>query len=187
MRSISTTSVHHPLHSKRRVIAVPFGTARFLAAFEGIEGGFAIGSSIMIALLIAGLDTRTVLITSVISIMVSGFNTASVKYSSEHYLDQIDGREKKSALKHYLIPAAIEFVMYVALSLVTITPLLLGFDTVTTIIVSTVITASMLFVAGLWRSYLLHAHRLRDAIETAVLGMGIIGIGAFSGIILNSL
>src|SRR5690349_14119942 len=96
MLKITPASKHHPLHSKRRNVKLPLGTQRFLAAFEGIEGGFAVGASIVLALAMGGLERHLLLTTAIVSIVVSGFNSASVKYSSEHYLDELDGREKQS-------------------------------------------------------------------------------------------
>ena len=75
---VASTSHHHPLHHRRRTLNVPLGAQRFLAAFEGFEGGFAIGASIIVGLSFAGLDRRLLLTTALISIIVNGFNTASV-------------------------------------------------------------------------------------------------------------
>lgn len=187
MLRINSTSKHHPLHSRRRSVKLPFGAQRFLAAFEGIEGGFAIGASIVVALSVAGLELHLLLATAIVSIVVSGFNSASVKYSTEHYLDELDGREKKSAYKHYFIPSFIEFICYVFLSLLSILPLLIVSNTPLAIGSSVFITLLMLFWAGVWRGYMLHMNTLRDGIETAALGLGIIVIGLASGVIVNSL
>ncbi len=166
---------------------LPLGTQRFLAAFEGIEGGFAIGASIIVGLTIAGLDRRLMLTTAVISIIVSGFNSASVKYSSEHYLDELDGREKRSALRHYFVPSLIEFVCYMVLSLFAVLPLFFVENLVVAVAVSVIATLCMLFVAGLWRGYMLRMNGVRDGIETALLGGGIIIVGLLSGLVVHSL
>jgi VIT1/CCC1 family predicted Fe2+/Mn2+ transporter len=187
MHKISSTSRHHPLHSRRRVLHLPFGTRAFLAAFEGIEGGFAVAASVIVALSIAGLERRLLLITAMVSIIVSGFNSASVKYSSEHYLDELDGREKKSAIRHYFVPSLIEFVCYVVLSLVALSPLFLVTDLSWAIGSSVALTLLMLFMAGVWRGYLLHMNRLRDGVETMLLGAGIIVVGLISGFVVHSL
>lgn len=187
MLKINPTSKHHPLHTRRRAVKLPLGTQRFLAAFEGIEGGFAIGASIVVALSVAGLEKRLLLITAVVTIIVNGFNTASVKYSTEHYLDELDGREKKSALKHYFVPSLIEFVCYLVLSLLSVLPLVLIDNVALAIGTSVSITLLLLFWAGVWRGYMLHMNTLRDGIETAALGFGIITIGLVSGVIVNSL
>lgn len=187
MLKITASSRHHPLNSRRRVIRVPFGAQRLLAALEGIEGGFAIGSSIIVALSLAGLDRRHLLTTAIITIIVSGFNSASVKYSSEHYLDELDGREKRSSFRHYFAPALIEFICYFALSFIAVLPLVFVGNLMTAIAVSVAITLVMLFIAGFWRGYILRMNRFRDGLETALLGLGIILIGLISGVIVNSL
>ena len=184
---ISATSKHHPLYARRRSIVVPMGAQRFLAAFEGFEGGFAIGSSIVVALALAGLDLHLLLVTAVVSIVVNGFNNASLKYSSEHYLDELDGREKRSPFREYFLPALIEFISYFAISFVSIVPLLLINDIHVAVWMSVIITLVILFAAGYFRAFMLHAPRMRDAIETALLGAGIIIVGVISGIILKIL
>lgn len=187
MQKITPSSKHHPLHTRRRSLNLPFGRTRFLAAFEGIEGGFAIGASIVVALSFAGIDRRLLFITALVSIIVSGFNSASVKYSSEHYLDELDGREKKNAFRHYFIPSFIEFFCYFAISLVTVLPLIFVSDTTVAVITTTCITLLLLFVAGFWRGFMLHTNGLRDGIETIALGIGIVMVGLISGLVINSL
>ncbi|MES2876165.1 MAG: hypothetical protein V4678_01715 [Patescibacteria group bacterium] len=187
MLKIAPSSKHHPLHSRRRSVRLPLGTQRFLAAFEGIEGGFAIGASIVLALAISGLERDLLLTTAIVSIIVTGFNSASVKYSSEHYLDELDGREKRSAFRHYFIPSLIEFACYLLLSLLSVLPLVLIDDIATAIGLTIVITLSLLFGAGVWRGYIVRMNGLRDGVETVVLGTGIIIVGLLSGLIVNSL
>ena len=182
---VASTSHHHPLHHRRRTLNVPLGAQRFLAAFEGFEGGFAIGASIIVGLSFAGLDRRLLLTTALISIIVNGFNTASVKYSSEHYLDEIDGREKRSPFRHYFMPAFIEFIAYFTISFVSIIPLMFIADTMTAILWSCITTLIILFAAGWWRAFMLHMPRWRDALETTILGGGIILVGFVSGYILH--
>lgn len=184
---ISSNSAHHPLHARRRHLKVPLGAQRLLAAFEGFEGGFAIGSSVIVALALAGTDRHLLLVTVVISIIVNGFNNASVKYSSEHYLDELDGREKKSAFRHYFIPSLIEFVCYFAISFLSIIPLLFIDDTFAAVSLSVVLTMMILFAAGYWRGYLLQMSRWRDAVETVLLGLGIIFVGLISGYVIQLL
>lgn len=187
MLKISPASKHHPLHSRRRTVQMPLGTQRFLAAFEGIEGGFAVGASIVLALAISGMDRRLLLTTALVSIIVSGFNSASVKYSSEHYLDELDGREKRSATNHYLIPAVIEFVCYLLLSLLSVLPLIFIDNIATAVGLTVVATLVLLFAAGVWRGFMVRMNGLRDGVETVVLGVGIIAVGFVSGLIVNSL
>lgn len=184
---ISSTSKHHPLHSRRRKITLPLGAQRFLAAFEGFEGGFAIGTSIVIALSFTSHSRTTLLLTAIISIVVNGFNNASVKYSSEHYLDELDGREVRHRFKNYFAPAFIEFIAYFAISFLTIIPLLVIHDTVLAIVYSTASTLVLLAAAGFWRAHMLHMPRLRDALETLLLGAGIMAVGVVSGLIVYAL
>lgn len=187
MLKISADSTHHPLHRRRRNLKIPLGTQRFLAAFEGIEGGFAVGASILVALSIAGLDKEILLMTVVVSIVVSGFNSASVKYSSEHYLDELDGREKRDTFRHYFIPSAIEFLCYVILSLFCVLPILVIPSQTLAVVATVAVTLLLLFCAGAWRGYVLRMNIIKDGIETASLGFGITAIGLISGIIVNSL
>ena len=187
MLKINPSSKHHPAHARRRALEVPFGTGRLLAMFEGIEGGFAIGSSIVVALSVAGLQKDLLLLTAVISIVVSGFNSASVKYSSEHYLDELDGHEKRSPLRHYFIPAFLEFICYVILSLLAVLPLIIIDHIPSAVGLSVALTLIMLFLAGAWRGYILRMNSFRDGFETVLLGAGIIVIGFISGLVVNSL
>lgn len=181
---IASTSPHHPLRHRRRSLRLPLGTQRFLAAFEGFEGGFAIGASIMIGLSFANLGRDLLLTTVVISIIVNGFNSASVKYSSEHYLDELDGREKRSPFKHYFVPALIEFIAYFAISFISVLPLLLLGDISVAIAWSCALTLLLLFAAGWWRAFMLRMPRWRDACETTILGVGIIAVGYLAGYIM---
>ena len=178
---ISSASKHHPLHSRRRMVRLPLNAQRFLAAFEGLEGGFAIGASVLVALSFAELDRSVLLASVVVTIIVNGFNNASVKYSSEHFLDELDGREKRSALKHYFIPSLIEFVSYFAISFISIVPLLLIDDLTKAVALSVLITLVILYTAGYWRAYMLQMPSRRDAVETLALGAGIILVGLISG------
>lgn len=182
---INSLSKHHPLHNRRRPIRIPLGAERFLAAFEGFEGGFAIGASIVVALSFSGLSRNVLLVTAIISIIVNGFNNASVKYSSEHYLDELDGREKKNAYRYYFIPAMIEFVSYFAISFISIIPLAFVTDTKLAIWMSVIITLVILYAAGYWRAYMLRMPTHRDALETTLLGGGIVLVGLLSGYIIH--
>jgi hypothetical protein len=169
------------------MIQVPFGTQRFLAAFEGFEGGFAIGASIVVALSFTNLSLEILLATAIITIIVNGFNNSSVKYSSEHYLDELDGREKRNAFRSYFIPSLIEFVSYFAISFISIIPLMVLRDKSTAITLSVIITLTILYAAGYWRAYMLQMPRHRDAVETVILGGGIILVGLVSGYCLHLL
>lgn len=166
---------------------MPWGTQRFLAAFEGFEGGFAIGASVVVALSSAELERHVLLTTAILSIIVNGFNSASVKYSSEHYLDELDGRETKNTFRYYFVPAMIEFLAYFAISFVSVVPLFTITDTFVAVGLSVGVTLVLLFSAGYWRGFMLRISPFRDALETMLLGAGIIALGAISGLVLHSL
>lgn len=183
---IASTSTHHPLHKQRRRLQIPLGAQRFLAAFEGFEGGFAIGTGIVVALSFAGIHRDILLFTAIISIIVNGFNSASMKYTSEHYMDELDGREKKNEFRYYFLPAFIEFVAYFAISFFAIVPLFLLTNTLHAIWLTVLVTLVLLFGAGYLRGYMLQTSRWRDALEATVLGAGIILVGLVSGYILHS-
>ena len=181
---ISSASKHHPLHHQRRAVKLPLGAERFLAAFEGLEGGFAIGASILVALSFTGLERPVLLASVIVAVIVNGFNNASVKYSSEHFLDELDGREKRSAFRHYFIPSLIEFISYFAISFVSIIPLLLIANLTWAVAISVAITLVILYLAGYWRAFMLRMPTQRDALETMLLGFGIIVVGLISGYVI---
>lgn len=184
---ITSTSQHHPAHRQRRNLHLSLGTQRFLAVFEGLEGGFAISTSIVAGLYFANMPQHILVTTIVVSVLVNGFNAASVKYSSEHYLDELDGREKRSPFRHYFIPALIEFLVYLTISMTTLVPLLLIPNTALAIGALTLSNLSILFAAGWWRGYMVRLHPWRDAFETCLLGAGIIAVGAIAGWLLYSI
>lgn len=173
------------LHLLRKQVDLPFGAQRFLALLEGIEGGFAIGASVVVGLSFAHLDHRLLVISAVISILVNGFNSAAVKYSSEHYGDELDGHEKRSAFKNYFIPSAIEFLAYFIISFITLIPLLLLSDTRLSLILTSLATLIMLFAAGYWRGYLLGFHPAKDGFEMVLLGVAIILVGGGTGYVMH--
>lgn len=181
---IFLTSKYHPLHNKRRQIRIPFGASKFLAVFEGLEGGFAIGSSIVVALSLSIQSQKILLLSALVSIVVNGFNNASVKYSSEHYLDELDGREVKHKFRQYFAPSILEFIAYFVISFVSVIPLIVISDVKLAVLVNVAITLLILFLAGFWRGYILQMSKLRDAIETFLLGLGIIVFGAITGLII---
>jgi len=77
------------------------------------------------------------------------------------------------------------------LSFISVVPLLVVPDIRLAVVACVVLTVALLFVAGYVRAYMLRAGRFRDgvetAVETAVLGGGIILVGLVSGLIVNSL
>ncbi len=178
---IQTATRRRTLREKRKRLRLPLGAERLLALLEGLEGGFAIGASVVVGLSFANLDRRVLLVSAAIGILVNGFNNAAVKYSSEHYADELDGREKHHPLHHYLIPAAIEFGAYFAVGLITVLPLIFIPQLYAAITLCSLITLTMLFAAGYWRGFLMHLHPARDGIEMMFLGACIIVIGALTG------
>jgi len=180
---------HHRklLRTKRHELHLPFGAQRFLAILEGLEGGFAVGASVVVGLSFAQPSTHVLLVSAAISILVNGFNSAAVKYSSEHYDDELDGHEKRHALRHYLAPSAIEFFAYFAISFITILPLILIDQRIVAVTVCCLITVVMLFFAGYWRGYLMRLHPLKDGLEMMTLGLCIIAVGATTGYLLHLL
>lgn len=185
---VHTATYLRELRRKRRQVRLRFGSEKFLALFEGIEGGFAIGAGLIAGLAFATDDRQLLLTTAVISLLVSGFNSSTVKYASEHYADELDGKEKQDPAKYYLTPAMYEFLAYAAVSVITVLPLLLIGDIIYAVLTSIAITLSTLFAAGYWRGYLMNRrHGLRDGIELLSLGLVIILIGAMSGYALHQL
>ena len=166
---------------------IPFGAERFLAVFEGIEGGFAIGAGVIAGMSFAGVSREILIMTAILSIIVNGYNSASVKYSSEHYIDELDGREEKNPFRDYFLPAAIQFTSYIVISVISIIPLFLMDSVNHAVIYSCVITVVILLVAGYYRAAILNMPRWRDAFEIAILGAGIIFVGFSSGWIIHVL
>ncbi len=169
------------LREKRRNLHLPLGAQRLLALLEGLEGGFAIGASVIVGLSFANLDRRVLLISAAVGILVNGFNNASVKYSSEHYADELDGREKHHPLHHYLMPAVIEFIAYFAVGFITLLPLIFVPQLYLAITLCCMSTLALLFAAGYWRGYLMRMHPGKDGVEMMFLGACIIFVGGLTG------
>lgn len=169
--------------NKRRV---PFGSNNFLSILEGVEGGFAIFVGLIIGLMFEGVSRDLLILTAAISIIVSAFNSSAVRYSSEHYLDELDGHEKHHRFRSYFIPSLIEFVSYVCVSIIALLPLLLVHPIELAVVYCAVLTLAILFAAGWYRGHLLNRrHSFRDGLEVMLLGLLIIGIGALSGWLLT--
>lgn len=182
---IQTAARKRLLRKKRHRIHLPLGAQRLLALFEGLEGGFAIGASIIAGLSFANLDRRVLIISAAISILVNGFNNSTVKYSSEHYEDELDGREKRNTFRFYFMPAAIEFLSYIIIGIAVLLPLLFVDNLYVAIVLCSIFTLIMLFAAGYWRGYLMRLHPIKDGMEMMLLGAGIILVGALTGYVLN--
>jgi len=167
---------------------IPFGADNFLSVLEGFEGGFAIFAGIIIGLSFEGVDRRLLIITAGISIIVNAVNASAVRYSSEHYIDELDGQENRKWLSGYFVPAVIEFLVYGIASIISILPLLFIESDFLAVVAMTGVTLFLLFAIGWYRgNLLLGIHRVRDGIEVAGLGLLIITMGAGSGWLLSHL
>ena len=171
-------------HTKRRI---PLGADNFLSVLEGIEGGFAIFVGIVAGLYFQNISHDLLIVTGVVGLVVNAFNACAVRYTSEHYLDELDGHEKRHKLHAYFIPALIEFTTYALVSLIAVVPLLLIRDSLTAIVLTGLITVLILFFAGAYRGKLLGRHAVRDGFELAWIGLAIIGVGTISGWLLSYL
>lgn len=181
-----TPRIRKHLRHRRERSGLPLGAQKFLSLLEGVEGGFAISTGIVAGLSFADITSRRVLmITAGISILVNGFNAAAVKYASEHYEDELDGHEKKHAFRAYFAPAALEFGAYFIISCLTLLPLIIFPRHIEAVIWCTTLTLIVLYIAGLWKGYLLRKHPVRDGIELASIGLLIIAVGALSGFVLS--
>lgn len=173
--------------SKHPRKSIPFGADNFLSVLEGVEGGFAIFVGIIAGLYFQNISPTLLAVTGIISLIVNAFNASSVRYASQHYLDELDGHEKHSKFHAYFVPAFIEFVTYVVVSFIAVLPLLLIRDTFTALVLTSFVTLTILFMAGWYRGSLLGRHALRDGVELAGLGLAIIAVGAGAGWVLAGL
>lgn len=168
---------------------MPFGPTNFLSVFQGIEGGFAIFSGIVLGLSFGEVSRQTLVASAVISIVVSALNSATVRFSSEHYLDELDGHEARNKrFQRYFVPAALEFVAYTAVSLLALVPLLIVNDLQLALLWMCLATSVLLFVAGWYRGHLLaKRHAIADGFEVLCGGAIIMLAGALSGWALTSI
>lgn len=176
----SVHQYHH--HRKRRHL--PLGLSGFLSFLEGVESGFAITAGILLGLSFQ-LSSRHLLITTAcLTIIVNAVNSASVKYASEHTLDELDGREKHKVILNSLSPALVQFVTHVFVAGLILLPAII-FPLDNGIMISLLLTLVLLGWAGWYRGTTLHSHPLRDALETIFLGVLIMGTGALAGWMLS--
>ncbi len=171
----------------RKKPKLPFGSDRFQAAFEGIEGGFAVGASVMAGLSFADLSREVLVTTAFITLLVNGFNSASVRYSSAHYMDELDGKETRYPFRDYFIPSLVQFLAYAVIGLVSLLPVLLMTNLHEAVFYSCIITLIILLIAGYWRAKLLSMPKWRDGLELSMLGLGIILVGFLSGWVVHVL
>lgn len=169
-------------HRRRHI---PSGPDNFLSVLEGIEGGFAIFTGIVAGLSFQVQNHRLLVITGLISILVSGFNSSTVRYSTQHYLDELDGVEKRNKFHNYTLPALVEFLAYFLVSLIVLLPLVFIQSTLVAVMACIALTLSILFAAGYYRGWLLKTHPVKDAFELSLIGLAIISVGAASGYLLS--
>lgn len=160
---------------------IPLGADNFLSVLEGIEGGFAIFIGIVAGLYFQNISHDLLIVTGVIGLIVNAFNSSAVRYASQHYVDELDGHEKRHKFRAYFIPALVEFLTYLVVSLLAVVPLVLIHDSFVAISLTIVFTMVILFLAGWYRGHLLGRHEIRDGLELAGLGISIILVGTFAG------
>lgn len=138
---------------KRRIRHKPtaYENDLFLSLIEGLEGGFAIFAGIVIGLYLNGATRNLLIITALISILVNAVNAATIRYSTEHYIDELDGREKPSAYHYYFIPAMVEFIVYFGISSLAVIPLLFSPTLLQGILTMIGICLVILFIGGFVR------------------------------------
>lgn len=171
----------------RRVRKVPLGVDNFLSVLEGIEGGFAILGGVIVGLSFTTHNRDILTVVAIITMVVNAFNSSAIRYSSQHYMDEIDGREKKDTWRFYFLPALTEFIVYLLVCGLVILPLV-AFPSVQAGIAWAIFTTIfILFTAGYYRGRLLRTHPVRDGMELSLLGAMIIFVGGLAGYILASM
>lgn len=166
---------------------VPFGADNFLSILDGVEGGFAIFIGIVAGLYFQKIEHDLLIITGIIGLIVTAFNSSAVRFSTQHYLDELDGHEKRHKFRAYVVPALLEFLTYGLVSFLAVIPLLVLDDTRGAILLTIGLTLAILFAAGVYRGRLLGRHMIRDGFELALLGGAIIIIGAAAGWLIASM
>ena len=166
---------------------IPFGADNFLSILDGVEGGFAIFVGIVAGLYFQRIDHDLLIITGIIGLIVNAFNSSAVRYASQHYMDELDGHEKRHKFRAYFVPALVEFLTYAVVSFIAVIPLLLLEDSVKAIGLTVILTLIILFAAGAYRGKILGRHAIRDGFELAGLGIAIILVGATAGWIIAAL
>ncbi len=166
---------------------IPLGADNFLSVLEGLEGGFAIFVGIIAGLYFQDIDHDLLVITGLIGLIVNAFNASAVRYASQHYVDELDGHEKRHKFKAYFVPALVEFLTYGLVSLIAVVPLLVIEDSLSAIMLTSLITLVILYLAGWYRGRLFGRHAVRDGLELAGLGVAIILVGAIAGWLLAGL
>lgn len=164
---------------------IPSGPDNFLSVLEGMQGGFAVFTGIIAGLSFQVKSHDLLLVTGLITILVSAFNSSVVRYSTQHYLDELDGHEKRNKFQYYTLPAMTEFAIYVLVSALVLLPLVLIDAIAPAILLCAVLTLVILFAAGYYRGWLLRTSPVRDGLELSLLGAAIIAVGATAGYLLS--
>jgi VIT1/CCC1 family predicted Fe2+/Mn2+ transporter len=171
--------LHYPIHRHEQ--------KRLLGFIDGLEGGFAIFAGIVVGLSFATTNRSVLILTAMIGIMVNAVNAATIRYSTEHYVDELDGHEKQSRTRNYLFPAIIEFLLYILVSFLAVLPLLLVTSLPVAITIMITVCLVILFSAGAIRGATLGNHPVKDGIELTVGGIIMIAFGALAGWLLTRL
>ncbi len=73
----------HYHHQKRTA-----GSGFFLSFIDGLEGGFAIFAGIVVGLSFTDLPRDVLIVTAIVGIVVNAVNAATIRYTTENYLDE---------------------------------------------------------------------------------------------------
>ncbi len=165
--------LHYPIHHHSQ--------KRLLGFIDGLEGGFAIFAGIVVGLSFATNNRQVLVATALLGILVNAVNAATIRFSTEHYYDELDGHEKHNKLKAYLLPSLIEFGLYVVVSLLAIVPLLIISNLTHAIMAMVLLCLVILYIAGAVRGATLGQHAVRDGIELMIGGSIMIACGALAG------
>ncbi|MBP7760207.1 VIT1/CCC1 transporter family protein [Candidatus Saccharibacteria bacterium] len=152
-----------------------------LSFIDGLEGGFAIFAGIVAGLSFSMVNRSALIVTAWVGIVVNAVNAATIRYSSEHYYDELDGHEKRDRFRAYFMPAVIEFLIYMFVSALSLLPLLFIDHLSTALFTMVIVCVGILFVAGAIRGRLLGGSWLRDGLEIMFGGLVMIAIGTTAG------
>ena len=152
-----------------------------LSFIDGLEGGFAIFAGIVAGLSFSMVSRSALIVTAWVGIVVNAVNAATIRYSSEHYYDELDGHEKRNPFRAYFVPAAIEFLIYMLVSALSLLPLLFIDHLSSALFTMVAVCVGILFIAGAIRGGLLGGSWLRDGLEIMLGGLVMITIGTTAG------
>lgn len=158
----------------------------FLSFLDGLEGGFAIFAGIVVGLSFSDVSREVLVVSAFVGIVVNAVNAATIRYSTEHYMDELDGHEKNNPVRTYFVPSLLEFLVYIIVSSLALLPLLFIDQLTSALIFMVASCITILFVAGAIRGHLLvERHWLRDGIEVTLGGIIMISVGAVAGYALS--